>query len=149
MPPLRARPGDLLLLATHFLRRVAKENRRTIDGFTEDAVAAITAHRWPGNVRELENVIERAVVLCDGSKVSARHLPTQLGTSSRGTIHMPGSTMNEIERHAILATLEACGGRTRQAAQMLDISARTIQYRLHEYGLTTQRTVAPPSREPR
>jgi two-component system response regulator HydG len=140
MPPLRARPSDLLPLATHFLTRFAKDNGKPIEGFAEDALARIAEYRWPGNVRELENVIERAVVLCDGTRLTARHLPAGVGASPRGGVRVPGSTMSEIERHAILATLEACGGRTTQAAQMLDISVRKIQYKLHEYGVSMQRT---------
>ncbi len=140
MPPLRARPSDLLPLATFFLQRFAKENGKRIDGFADDAVERIGAYRWPGNVRELENVMERAVVLCEGSKLTAKHLPAGVGASSRTSVRIPGSTMDEIERNAILATLEACGGRTTQAAQMLDISVRKIQYKLHEYGVTLQRT---------
>ena len=140
MPPLRARPSDLLPLATHFLQRFASENGKRIDGFADDAVERITSYRWPGNVRELENVIERSVVLCDGPKLTAKHLPVGVGATVKGTIRIPGSTMDEIERHAILMTIEACGGRTTQAAQMLDISVRKIQYKLHEYGITLQRT---------
>jgi DNA-binding NtrC family response regulator len=150
MPPLRARPSDLLPLATHFLQRFAKENAKSIEGFSDDAIERITSYRWPGNVRELENVIERSVVLCDGTKVTAKHLPAGVGASVRGGIRIPGSTMNEIERHAIVTTLEACGGRTTQAAQMLDISVRKIQYKLHDYGITLQRTTgvkAPESHE--
>jgi two-component system response regulator HydG len=146
MPPLRARPSDLLALAGHFLERFAKENGKRIDGFADDAVERIGAYRWPGNVRELENVIERAVVLCDTPKLTAKHLPAGVGAASRTGVRVPGSTMDEIERHAILSTLEACGGRTAQAAQMLDISVRKIQYKLHEYGVTFQRTtVSKPS----
>ena len=140
MPPLRARPSDLLPLATHFLQRFAKENGKRIDGFADDAVERITGYRWPGNVRELENIIERAVVLCDGTKLTAKHLPAGVSAATRGGMRIPGSTMAEIERHAIVTTLEACGGRTTQAAQMLDISVRKIQYKLHEYGITLQRT---------
>lgn len=140
MPPLRARPSDLLPLATHFLRRFAKENGKVIEGLADDAVERITAYRWPGNVRELENVIERAVVLCDSTKLTAKHLPAGVGAVPRGSVRIPGSTLAEVERHLILTTLEACGGRTSQAAQMLDISVRKIQYKLHEYGITMQRT---------
>jgi two-component system response regulator HydG len=140
MPPLRARPSDLMPLATHFLQRFAKENGKRIDGFADDAVERIGSYRWPGNVRELENIMERAVVLCDGAMLTAKHLPAGVGAASRTTVRVPGSTMEEIERNAILVTLEACGGRTTQAAQMLDISVRKIQYKLHEYGVSFQRT---------
>ncbi len=143
MPPLRARPGDLLPLANHFLQRFAKENGKHIEGFTEDAIERITTYRWPGNVRELENVIERAVVLCHEPQLSAKALPAGIGPTPRGSVRIPGSTMAEIEQHAIVSTLEACGGRTAQAAQMLDVSVRKIQYKLHEYGLSVQRKVEP------
>ena len=149
MPPLRARPIDLLPLATHFLQEFANENGKRIEGFDEDAVERITAYRWPGNVRELENIIERAVVLCDSPKLTAKHLPAGVGASARGGVRIPGSTLAEVERQAILTTLEACGGRTTQAAQMLDISVRKIQYKLHEYGVTLERTTTtkpPPAR---
>jgi two-component system response regulator HydG len=140
MPPLRARPSDLLPLATHFLERFARDNHKAITGFADDAIERITTYRWPGNVRELENVIERAVVLCDGPKLTAKHLPTGVGAASRTGLRVPGSTLAEVERYVILTTLEACGGRTSQAAQMLDISVRKIQYKLHEYGVTLHRT---------
>ena len=63
---------------------------------------------------------------------------------TKGAVRIPGATMAEIERHAILATLEATNGSTTRAAEMLDISTRTIQYRLHEYGLAAKKKDAPP-----
>jgi two-component system response regulator HydG len=148
MPPLRARPSDLLPLASHFLARFARENGKTIEGFSDDALARIASYRWPGNVRELENVIERAVVLCDGSTLTAKHLPAGVGAVTKGTVRIPGSTLDEVERHLILATLEACGGKTAAAAQMLDISVRKIQYKLHEYGVVLNRVVGPAKEGP-
>jgi two-component system response regulator HydG len=135
MPPLRARPSDILPLATHFLRKFAKENHKSIEGFDDAALEHLAGYRWPGNVRELENVVERAVVLCSESRIGAKHLPAGVGATQRGTIRIPGSTFEEIERHAILATLEAVGGRTAQAAEMLDISVRKVQYKLNEYAV--------------
>ncbi len=142
MPPLRVREGDVLLLAQHFLRKFAGEGGRQINSFTDAARNRLLAHRWPGNVRELENAIERAVVLCEGEEIDEAHLPLGSGpVSSRGRsdLRLPGATMAEIERHAILTTLEACNGSTTRAAEMLDISVRTIQYRLHEYGMAGAR----------
>jgi two-component system response regulator HydG len=143
MPPLRARPSDLLPLADHFLARFSKENGKKIEGFSEDALERITTYRWPGNIRELENVIERGVVLCDGPTLTAKHLPTGVGAVPKGAVRIPGSTLEEVERHLILATLEACGGRTAAAAKMLDTSIRKIQYKLHEYGVVLNRVVGP------
>jgi two-component system response regulator HydG len=135
MPPLRVRDNDVLLLANHFLRKFAADNRRKIDGFSDRARAKLVAHRWPGNVRELENAIERAVVLCEGPRIEEEHLPIEVAPVAKGAIRIPGATMAEIERFAILSTLQATNGSTTKAAEMLDISVRTIQYRLHEYGV--------------
>ena len=147
VPPLRARPSDVMPLAEHFLVRFAKENGKHITGFSDDAIERITTYRWPGNIRELENVIERAVVMCDGSKLSAKHLPAGVGAAPRGAVRIPGSTLEEIEKYSILTTLEACHGKTSAAAQMLDISPRKIQYKLHEYGVTMN-TVVSVTKEP-
>ncbi|NUQ74006.1 MAG: sigma-54-dependent Fis family transcriptional regulator [Polyangiaceae bacterium] len=145
MPPLRVRDTDVLLLANHFLRRFASDNKRQIEGFSDQARAKIVAHRWPGNVRELENAIERAVVLCDGPLIEEEHLPIDVAPVAKGAVRIPGATMAEIERYAILSTLEATNGSTTRAAEMLDISVRTIQYRLHEYGLAAKARRSPPA----
>jgi two-component system response regulator HydG len=143
MPPLRVRDTDVLLLANHFLRKFSSDNKRAIEGFSDQARAKIVAHRWPGNVRELENAIERAVVLCDGPQIEEEHLPIDVAPVAKGAVRIPGATMAEIERFAILSTLEATNGSTTRAAEMLDISVRTIQYRLHEYGLAAKARRSP------
>jgi len=140
MPPLRLRGGDVLTLAEHFLRRFALENHKSIDGFTDRARTKIRSYRWPGNVRELENAVERAVVLCESDSIDEEELPGSAASwTALDGIAMPGATMAELERFAILKTLEAVDGSTVRAAELLDISVRTIQYRLHEYGLARDR----------
>ena len=136
LPPLRKRPGDIAPLASFFLRRYAAENGRPIEGFSDEALARLTGYAWPGNVRERENVVERAVVLCDGGLVEPRHLPVTLIPASErsGPPPIPGSTIADLEKYAILTTLEACGGSTSKAALVLGVSTRKIQYKLHEYG---------------
>ncbi|MDI3282681.1 sigma-54 dependent transcriptional regulator [Polyangium sp. 15x6] len=138
MPALRLRGGDVLLLAAHFLKRFALENKKRIEGFHDRARAKLLAHRWPGNVRELENAIERAVVLCEGTQIDEGDLPIDVAPLPKGGVRIPGATMAEIERFAILSTLDATNGSTAKAAEMLDISVRTIQYRLHEYGVAAK-----------
>ncbi|HEY2510555.1 MAG TPA: sigma-54 dependent transcriptional regulator [Polyangiaceae bacterium] len=133
MPPLRVRGGDILVLANHFLRKFADENHKRIEGFTDAARTKILGHRWPGNVRALENAIERAVVLCEAPKIDDADLPFESAPDSLGPLRIPGATMAELERHAILTTLESVNGSTSRAAEILDISVRTIQYRLNEY----------------
>jgi len=132
MPALRARGGDILVLANAFLRRFAAENAKPVEDFSIEARTKLLSSRWPGNVRELENAIERAVVLSEGTQIGADELPTE--GRLHGSVNVPGATLAEIERWAILATLEATNGSTAKAAEMLDVSVRTIQYRLHEYG---------------
>ena len=115
MPPLRERPSDVPALASHFLRKYAAENGKTMEGFSDDALERLCAYTWPGNVRELENAVERAVVLCNGSRVTAAELPAHvLPTREPGGIRVPGSTLDEIEHYAITRTLEATGGADQQ-----------------------------------
>jgi DNA-binding NtrC family response regulator len=134
MPPLRLRGRDSLLLAEHFLKRFVLENHARVKGFTERARHKILQHRWPGNVRELENAMERAVVLCNDDMIDVEHLPFEGAPDVQGGVRIPGSTMAEIERHAILSTVDAVDGSTSRAAEILDLSVRTIQYRMHTYG---------------
>ena len=142
MPPLRLRGSDVIALGEHFLRKFARENHRQIDGLSPGARAKIMAHRWPGNVRELENAIERAVVFSEGGIIEPSDLPFEASPPTFEGIRIPGTTMAEIERYAILTTLEATDGSTTKAAEILDISVRTIQYRLHEYGVSFGRARA-------
>ena len=135
MPPLRLRGSDVVTLANHFLRKYALENHKPVEGFTTEARAKLVGYRWPGNVRSLENAIERAIVLSEGPLISAADLPFETTPDNLGPLKIPGSTLAEIERYAITTTLEATEGSTSKAAEILDISIRTIQYRLHEYGL--------------
>jgi len=134
MPPLRLRGRDALLLAEHFLQRFVAENHARIKGFTERARNKLLLHRWPGNVRELENAIERAVVLCKTNMIDVDNLPFEEAPDVQGGVRIPGATMAEIERHAILSTVDAVDGSTARAAEILDLSVRTIQYRMHTYG---------------
>ncbi|HJS56755.1 MAG TPA: sigma-54 dependent transcriptional regulator [Vicinamibacteria bacterium] len=139
IPPLRDRAGDIPLLAEHFLRKYASANDKAVT-FSDEALALLLQHRWPGNVRELENAIERAVVLADTDLLTPLHFPTlrritpeEATGASGGGAAIPGSTMAQIEREAILRTLEAVGGSTSRAAALLEISPRKIQYKLKAY----------------
>jgi DNA-binding NtrC family response regulator len=139
IPPLRERRADIPLLAAFFLRRYARENGRDITGFSEDALQRLLGYAWPGNVRELEHAIERGVVLARGLRIEAENLPAPIAPQTKGAEGdprppIPGSTISDLERHAILETLKAVGGSTSKAARILGISPRKIQYKLHEYG---------------
>jgi len=135
MPPLRDRRTDIPALAKFFLDRYSTENEKAFEGFSRETIDRMTIYSWPGNVRELENAIEHAVVLANGPQLEPRHLPASIRPpeSRDGMPEIPGATMAEIERYAILHTLESTGGSTSKAAEILGISVRTIQYRLHQY----------------
>jgi two-component system, NtrC family, response regulator HydG len=135
-PPLRVRRGDIAPLASHFVAKYARQNGKEIDEIDPQVLEALASYDWPGNVRELENTIERAVVLTNGRRIEASHLPENFGSSSfvpSDQIRIPGSTLEDIERFAILKTYEAAGGSTSETAEVLDISVRKVQYKLKEY----------------
>src|SRR3954471_17256476 len=142
LPPLRRRKGDLPALASHFIEKYARLYGKDVRGLGPGTLNALLAHDWPGNVRELENAIERAVVLAQGREIGADDLPPSLRGArpdrrEAGSL-IPGATLYEIEREAILRTLELVGGSTSRAADMLGISARKIQYRMKEYAQLDQ-----------
>jgi len=136
MPPLRDKVSDIPLLVEHFVEKYTKENNKQIDGVTPNALAAMMTYRWPGNVRELENMVERAVVMCNEKTIGRRHFPVVTDTRNAGLDEIPpipGSSLQEIERYSIQKTLEAVGGNRTRAAEILGISLRKIQYKLKEY----------------
>ena len=148
LPPLRRRKGDLPALASHFIEKYARLYGKDVRGLAPGTLNALLAHDWPGNVRELENAIERAVVLAQSQEITADDLPPSLRGArpdrrEAGSL-IPGATLYEIEREAILRTLELVGGSTSRAAEMLGISARKIQYRMKEYAQMEQQAQQTP-----
>jgi len=144
MPPLRDRKSDIPVLARFFLDRYAKDNNKSIEAISPQTLELLTNYEWPGNVRELENAIERAVVLTSGTALEPRHLPANVRptVTPTGMPSIPGASLAEIEKYAILETLKSTGGSTSKAAELLGISVRTIQYRLHEYNAAPRSEVA-------
>jgi two-component system NtrC family response regulator/two-component system response regulator HydG len=145
LPPLRARREDIPELVRRFLDRSGAPQAAAGD-LAGPNLDKLVAYGWPGNVREMENAIEHAVVLCDGTTIQAEHLPQSIAATSRPVgappptgIQIPGSPMSEIEREAIMRTIEAVGGSNARAAEILGISVRKIQYRLREWGVQRSR----------
>ncbi len=135
IPPLRERIEDISLLALHFLDKFCLENNRPPMGFSQEALAALKNYSWPGNVRELQNVVERAVALCEGNMVQLSDLPDEIRRHSPADdqIAIPvGSSMEEIERLAIVQTLKKTGGDKELAARLLGIGLATLYRRLKE-----------------
>jgi DNA-binding NtrC family response regulator len=150
MPPLRDRKTDIPALSKFFVDRYAKDNSKNIEAIAPQTLELLMSYDWPGNVRELENAIERAVVLTNGSVLEPRHLPPNVRPTAtpNGMPPIPGSTLAEIERYAILETLKSTGGSTSKAADILGISVRTIQYRLHDYNAAPRSDVAVVRKQP-
>jgi two-component system NtrC family response regulator/two-component system response regulator HydG len=139
LPPLRSHAQDIPLLVDFFVRKFASANGKEVQSVTDETLAALTAYSWPGNVRELEHAIERAVVLSRDDRLDLSLFPALPSAApapekAAGPL-VPGATLEEIEREAILRTLESVGGSTSRAAAILKISPRTIQYKIKQYRL--------------
>ncbi len=135
IPPLRERVEDISLLALHFMDRFCLENNRPTMGFSPAAMAALKSYSWPGNVRELQNVVERAVALCEGNMVDLTDLPDEIRRHSPADdqIILPvGASLEEIERLAILQTLKKTGWDKELTARLLGIGLATLYRRLKE-----------------
>ncbi len=129
LPPLRARPDDVPLLADHFLRYFVEKNQKQIEGISRRALERMVNYAWPGNVRELENTIERAVVLAKHNLIDEDDLPDSILDKERQTdlLTIPlGMPLDEIERRVIRETLRITDGDKKRAAQLLGIATRTI-----------------------
>jgi NtrC-family two-component system response regulator AlgB len=133
VPPLRQRPEDIRLLAGRYLSWFGRENRRTIQGFSEAALELLDKHGWPGNVRELRNVIERAVLLCKGDLVGVEHLPLNLSNAPSPFAVGDMVTLESVEdlhiRRVVASTKSIA-----TAASILGIHPGTILRRLRRSG---------------
>ncbi len=140
VPPLRARREDIPLLASTFLERHAAANRKTIKGFTPQAMDAMLRYGWPGNVRELENAVERAVILSGGEYIAERALPLAVQNApvpdaDGEELALGSMSLEDVERKAIEATLRETEDNKSEAARRLGITRATLHSKLKKYGL--------------
>jgi two-component system response regulator AtoC len=138
LPPLRARDGDVMLLAQAFLSEAANRLGKPVRGFSKEAADRLVSYDWPGNVRELANAIERAIVLARSDEIVAEDLPTKIRdyippqVSHGGTDPSALEPLDEVERRYIQHVLKACGGNQSMAAQVLKIDRKTLARRLRD-----------------
>ena len=153
VPPLRERPEDIHPLVIHFLEHYKQKTGRFVSGISKDALQALMTYQWPGNVRELENAIERAVIIASGRQIELEDLPESIsktvleerdrvkverakaaseGRTSTFEVTVP-SSMEEIERQAIEATLDYTKGDKTHAARSLGIGRKTLYRKLEQY----------------
>ena len=139
LPRLAERLEDLPLLTQHLITRLAAKHNRPARFISPAALDALRFHSWPGNVRELRNVIERAVVICSGEQIERHHFAPypfdqRLRLRSEDTVTFPvGTPMREVEREMILRTLDKTGNNKTRAADMLNISLKTLHNKLNDY----------------
>jgi two-component system response regulator AtoC len=133
LPPLRERREDIPGLAAFFLKKYCKKLSKAIDGFSREASEILSAYEWPGNVRELENVVERAVILCDGSVIEKGDLSM---TAVPGTEKNSQPSLDEMEKDYILRVLGEAGGNQSKASQILGIDRKTLYLKLKRYGIS-------------
>ena len=126
LPPLRKRVGDTVLLAQHFCNVYARENRRSLRGFTKEAISALNQHAWPGNVRELENRMKRAVIMADGQFITPADLELS-GTASPTNLDLRDH-VQELESSLLSQALTATGGNVSKAAKLMGISRPQVYH---------------------
>jgi nitrogen regulation protein NR(I) len=154
LPPLRERTGDIPLLAEHFLAKFNERLRKKVDALDPDATEVLAQYPWPGNIRELENVIERAVLFCDESKLRAKDLPPDVrGIPVIANVPLPEAdlhaalagegglkghvkvAMSRLEKELVSRALQQTSGNVTHAARLLKISRKGLQLKMKELGL--------------
>ena len=142
LPPLRERNGDIALLIQFFLAKFAAEMGRKIRGIEPGAMRMLTEYHWPGNIRELENTMERAVLMAEGDRITADDL--NLFFAGEGpelqddTIRLPaqGIRLEDAERELIGQALERTGWVQKDAARLLGVSSRALNYKIKSFRIT-------------
>ena len=145
LPPLRERPGDIPILAAHFLAKIARREGRPQAGLSREALDGLSRHSWPGNVRELENAIERAVAVAKGDVVLRSDLPFEVqgqGLPPSGGLIDDRPPLAELERRYIALVLAEAGGNKKKAAEKLGIDRRTLYRALERTGAHTSSPTA-------
>jgi len=147
IPPLRERPGDVALLAGHYLRQFRQERGEIDEPLSPQVIECLAAYRWPGNIRELRNVIEAAVLLSNGEPLRLELLPPELlvrapsgadGLDARAAEALAASTLDEAEREAMRRAIVAERGNLTRAAKRLAIAKSTLYLKMQALGLTRQ-----------
>ncbi len=141
LPPLRERKEDIPMLVEHFLKKKAGQLNKKQPRISNSALQELIFYRWPGNVRELENVIERAVVLCEGDEIGLNDLPILLADPSKTTLSLTRDdvplteALEDLERQLIGRALEKSKGVKTEAARILGLKTSALYYKLEKYNM--------------
>jgi transcriptional regulator with PAS, ATPase and Fis domain len=137
-PPLRDRKEDILPLAMHFIRKFSHELKKKLDGVNPEAAKLLTRYNWPGNIRELENAIERAALLAEAHQIMPDDLrlgdtvQTPGSKDNQSVVRIPpsGIPLEQIERQALTEALRMANWVQKDAAELLSISPRVMNYKI-------------------
>ncbi len=132
LPPLRRRAVDIVPLAGIFLKHYCEKYGKEPMGISQEAAARLTAHTFEGNIRELQNIMEKAVIMCDGGEILPGHLQLHV---PQGQVRSAATTLEDLERAAIAEAIESCGGNLSLVAQRLGITRQTLYNKIKRYGL--------------
>lgn len=132
LPPLRRRAVDIVPLAGIFLAHYCEKYKKEPVGISQEAATRLTAHTFEGNIRELQNIMEKAVIMCDGGEILPEHLQLYVPQSQTRSA---ASTLEEVERNTIVEAMESCGGNLSMVAQRLGITRQTLYNKIKRYGL--------------
>jgi two-component system NtrC family response regulator len=139
VPPLRKRKDDIPPLVDYFVRMYSGREEKTIEGITAEAMNVLVQYSYPGNIRELENVIERAVVFCEGNFITLRDLPVFLKETLEDDLVLEGLTLPEkvkiLEKNEIQRALRESGGIKSKTARALGVTERILSYKIKTYGI--------------
>lgn len=146
LPPLRERKEDINLFVAAFVDQLNRSTGRCVTGVSSEALQVLHEYHWPGNIRELRNILERAIILCDGDEIRPEHLPREM--VSRAAQHVPSADLpvamqgldlkvavSQVEEHLIRKAMEASENNQSKAAAMLGVSRDELRHRLHKYNL--------------
>lgn len=138
LPPLRQRGGDILLLARDFLDRLSSQMGKSSPTLSSSAAAMLMAYRWPGNVRELQNVMQRALIFCEGKPIEPEHLTGITPVAAAATANEPNiiRRLDELEKEAIASALRQLEWNMAETADLLGIHRNTLRNKIKEYGLS-------------
>jgi Nif-specific regulatory protein len=140
LPPLRERRADIAPLAEYFVVALAEQHQRRISRLSSGVLDLLARYDWPGNVRELENVIERAVVICDGFVIQEQHLPAALREAAPAMPQLTlGQAVERLERQLVEEALHKEGGNVAAAARLLGTTERVVRYKAGKLGIDPSR----------
>jgi DNA-binding NtrC family response regulator len=138
MPPLRERGGDVVLLIDEFLKRFNQSFKKNIVGVTPECISLLESYGWPGNVRELKNVVQRAVLVCEGEVLLPDHLPPRFRPGKQVPKKVSfeiGTPLEEVEREMVIRALAAAENNRKRAADLLGISRRALYNKLQKHNI--------------